>query len=478
MTDIERLLAAIEAAPEGPQVGAFFDFDGTLIDGFSAVVYFRDRIRAREMDASELVHMLIEGFNVDRRGKDVTDLMTAAVGRLRGRTVADIERVSERLFRERISGMVFPDARLLIDAHRAKGHTVALASSATRFQAELTARDLGIDVILCTQIGEQGGLLTGLISGPILWGEGKATAVREYADSSGIDLSASFGYANGGEDVPFLSAVGRPMALNPDARLSAAAAARDWPTARLRPPAQVGPRTVARSIAAYTALAAGVAIGAGAGLIARSRTVAANTAAGLAGDFSLGAAGVSLEIVGEHNLWKSRPAVFLFNHQSPLDVMLVTALLRRDFAAVAKKELQNHPMFAPLGYLGGIAYIDRSNASQAREALQPVIDALRNGTSIAIAPEGTRSPTAELLPFKKGPLHIAMQAQVPIVPMVIRNAGEVMPAHSPWISPGVVQVAVLDPIPTTGWTIRDITPQLKLIRQAYVDTMADWPRAI
>ena len=82
----------------------------------------------------------------------------------------------------------------------------------------------------------------------------------------------------------------------------------------------------------------------------------------------------------------------------------------------------------------------------ARAALAPAVDSLLSGKSLVIAPEGTRSPTPKLLPFKKGAFHLAMQAGVPMVPIVMRNAGEMMPAHSILIAPGTVQVAVLPPV--------------------------------
>ena len=101
-----------------------------------------------------------------------------------------------------------------------------------------------------------------------------------------------------------------------------------------------------------------------------------------------------------------------------------------------------------MGWLANVAYVDRTDKVAAREALAPALESLRSGTSLVIAPEGTRSPTPRLLPFKKGAFHLAMQAQVPMIPVVIRNAGEIMPAHSMILTPGTVQVRVLAPVPT------------------------------
>ncbi len=186
-------------------------------------------------------------------------------------------------------------------------------------------------------------------------------------------------------------------------------------------------------------------------------------------------AGVRLNVVGQDNLWSARPAVFLFNHQSQLDVPVLASLLRSDFTAVAKKELATDPMFAPMGWLADVAYVDRADSSKARAALAPAVDALRNGTSLVIAPEGTRSPTPKLLPFKKGAFHMAMQAGVPIVPIVIRNAGELMAPRGMLISSGVLDVAVLEPIDTSTWTTRSLAGKVTRVRQQYLDTFDNWP---
>ena len=473
--DIEGLIAEVELSPEGPHIGAFFDFDGTLIDGYSAVAYFKERLRQRDYGAGELLRTVVESVNMEARGHDVTRLMNVGVGALAGRSIEDVEAMGDRLFRSRIAGMIFPEARRLIDAHKRRGHTVVMASSATGFQTAAAARDLGIDHVLCTQVDVVDGMLTGLVSGPILWGEGKADAVRQFADSQGIKLSRSFAYGNGGEDVPYLETVGRPRPLNPDSELVAAARKRGWPIARLTPPQQVTPTTVVRTVAAFAGVATGLAAGVGMGLINRDRRRAIEVTASVGSELALAAAGVELDVHGADNLWAARPAVFVFNHQSQLDVVILAALLRQDFTGVAKKELQRDPFFAPLGWLADVAFIDRANTEQAKKALEPAVEALRGGRSLAMAPEGTRSATPTLGPFKKGAFHVAMQAGVPMVPVVIRNAGEIMPAHVPLVSSGVVQVAVLKPVPTTSWTAETIDRQVAKVRRKFLATLADWP---
>lgn len=475
MADIDDLLAEIASGPQGPSVGAFFDFDGTLIDGFSAALYFRERLTSGEVGLGELTATLVEIFNMSQRGHDVTRLVEVALGALAGREVGELERQATEMFRTKIAGRVYPDARRLVAAHLDAGHTVALASSATRFQAADAAADLGIENILVTEVEVIDGLLTGKVDGPILWGPGKAQAVTEFAAARGVDLAESYAYGNGGEDVLYLETVGRPRPLNPDSSLTADAEERGWPVHRLRRVNRLTPLTIARSAAAYAGIGAGVGLGLGLGLLNQSRATALEVAASVGSELSLAAAGVSLEVTGKENLWAARPAVFVFNHQSQLDVPILGALLREKFTAVAKKELQNDPTFAAIGWLADVAYVDRTNVEAAKAALAPAVDSLRNGTSLVISPEGTRSPTPRLLPFKKGAFHLALQAKVPMVPIVIRNAGDVMPAHSLLISPGVVQVAVLPPVSTARWTVKNLDTQVAKVRQQFLDTLADWP---
>jgi putative phosphoserine phosphatase/1-acylglycerol-3-phosphate O-acyltransferase len=471
--DLGRLVADVEAGPQGPEVGAFFDFDGTLIAGYSANAWYGDRLRKFQVGPAELARTLLAGFDMSLRGADVTRFMEIALGAWAGRAADEIEAMGERLFVQQIAGMVYPQAGALIRAHRSAGHTIAVASSATPFQVAPLARELGIDNLLCTEVEVVNGLATGRLAGPVLWGAGKATAVRNFADDKGIDLEQSYAYGNGKEDLAYLEAVGRPRPLNPDGGLRELARERGWETYRFTGRGRAGPVPVIRTGAALAGLSGAVAAGVGLGVLTRSRRVAANLAIGTGTEAALALAGVRLNIEGEERLWSARPAVFIFNHQSSLDALIVGSLLRRDITAVAKKEAARDPRFAPVGLLMDVAYIDRSNSKRARSALAPVVDKIRSGVSLAIAPEGTRTPTPRLARFKKGAFHIAMQAGVPIVPIVIRNAGELMWRGSSLVRAGTVDVVVLPPVPTDDWRADDLDPHIDEIRQGYTDTFQE-----
>jgi putative phosphoserine phosphatase/1-acylglycerol-3-phosphate O-acyltransferase len=336
------------------------------------------------------------------------------------------------------------------------------------------ARDLGIAHVLCTELVAENGILTGQSHG-MLWGEAKAKAVRAFAREHGVDLRASSAYANGQEDVAFLSSVGHAHALNPHPVLRQAAADYGWPVIMLREPPETNWQTYARTLGMHAAMNTGFGIGAALGLLRRDRRFGSNTGLALGSDAALKAARISLNVIGEDNLWRARPAVFIFNHQSALDPILFGALLRRDFTAVAKKEAKHDPRVALINFLLETVFVDRGNTTQSRRELDALVERIRGGTSIAIAPEGTRTATPKLQPFKKGAFHMAMQAGVPIVPVVVRNAGELWFRGDTWVHPGTADVCVLDPIPTGDWTVESLGGHVSDIRQRFIDVLEQWP---
>jgi putative phosphoserine phosphatase/1-acylglycerol-3-phosphate O-acyltransferase len=473
--ELRALLDEIAAGPDGPEVGAFFDFDGTLIAGYSAEAFVLDAIRRRQVDPQLMVRSVLAGLDMQLRGRDVTALMEIAAEAAQGQREEALIELGRRLFRERVAGTVYPEARAVVKAHQRKGHTVALASSATGFQAGPLAADLGIEHVLCTRIEVEDGRLTGRVAGPVLWGRNKADAVAAFAADSGVKLAESYGYANGDEDVEFLETVGRARPLNPGPGLARVAAERGWPVHRFEPRGRPGIVPRVRTAAALGGIASTLGVGLGVGLLNRSRRTALNLVATVGPEVAMGLAGVEINVTGEEHLWSNRPAVFVFNHQSSFDVIVMARLLRRDFTAVAKAELARDPIFAPLAALAGVAYIERGNRSQSRAALAPVVAKLRSGTSLAIAPEGTRSATPTLGRFKKGAFHIAVQAAVPVVPVVIRNAGEIMWRASLVARSGTVDVAVLPPVPTDGLGSEDVDDLADRVRGQFVATLDEWP---
>ena len=230
-----------------------------------------------------------------------------------------------------------------------------------------------------------------------------------------------------------------------------------------------------RTAAGAAGLSAATAVAAGLGVLNHSRRRAVNTLASAGTELSLALAGVSLETVGEKHLWSHRPAVFVFNHQSALDTLVVPNLLRRDLTAVVKREAAHDPRFVVLGALAEVAYVDRHNHGQAVEALADVERRIAEGVSIAIAPEGTRSRTGAVGPFKTGAFHMAQQAGVPVVPIVIRDSGALMPPGSLLVHPGTVHVAVLEPVDVSRWGEAEFHDRVEALRQQFIQTLARWP---
>src|SRR5215475_7080332 len=472
----EQLLADVEGGPRGPRVGAFLDFDGTLIDGYSLSAFARYYLRSGQVAPADLGQLLLTGLRGVTTEEDFERLTTASMRVWAGRSEDELSELGERLFVQGTSGSLYPEGWRLVAAHRWAGHTVVLASSATRFQVEPAARAMGVEHILVSPVEIVNGIATGRPGGPLLWRAGKAVAVRAFAGKHDVDLAESYAYSNGDEDVPFLQTVGRARAINPGRELEKVARESGWPVARFRSRGRPGVADLARTAAGLAGMFGGFATGAALGAVTGSRREAVDLGTTFAGELGSMLAGVRLEVYGGEHL-AARPAVFLFNHQSQLDVLILAKLLRGGFTGVAKKELASSPGFGLMFRLADVAFVDRQDNAQARKALEPAVQKLRDGISLVIAPEGTRSPTPALGPFKKGAFHVAMQAGVPIVPIVIRNSGELMWRSARTIHAGTVQVAVLPPVPTTGWVAANLDEHVNQIRGQYLATLANWPAA-
>ena len=233
--DAQRLLADVAEGPEGPEVGAFFDFDGTLIDGYSLGTFARHHLRSGHVTPLEAGRMLLLGLRGVTTEADFERFFVLGMRAWAGRSEDELAELGERLWVQGIAGSLYPEAWRLVEAHRRAGHTVVFASSATRFQVEPAARAMGVEHVLVTPVEIENGIATGRPGGPPLWRRGKAEAVQAFAPQHGVDLELSYAYSNGTEDVPFLSTVGRARALNPEPGLALIATEKGWPIVRFRP---------------------------------------------------------------------------------------------------------------------------------------------------------------------------------------------------------------------------------------------------
>ena len=471
----QAAIAEIESGPSGPEIGAFFDLDGTLVAGYTAATFYGDQLKKREVTPGDLVRTIVSAVNGEVLGGDPTKVAHLAFNGMRGWSEEAFAAVGERLFLQKIAGTIRTESRALVRAHQRMGHTVVVASAATRYQISPVARDLGIEHLVCTRLVVQEGVFTGETDGSMLWGRYKARGVRAFAKEHDVNLALSYAYGNGYEDVAFLSSVGHPVALNPHRGLRAAAGRFGWPVLDLRDPPGASITSAVRTVAALGGLNAAAAAGLAIGLGTGSRQRGLNAATSLVAGLPLALAGVSLNIIGEDHLTSHRPAVFVANHQSSLDPVVVGALLGEDFTVVAKKEARWDPRALVGSLLMDPVYIDRANSRQARDALAPVVERIRAGTSLMIFPEGTRSATPVLGPFRKGAFHIAVEAGVPVVPIVLRNTGELLRKHSLVIRPGQIDVAVLPP--QTGWTPQNMNERVGELHTAFERTLARWPES-
>ncbi len=468
----EQLTKEIRSGPAGPEVGAFFDLDQTLFAGFSATAFTRDQFSSGRLTPRDLADSLRAtiSFTMGRTG--FSSFVTATSAVYRGMAESVLEEAGQRAFEKHLATAIYPESRALVKAHQNMGHTVAIITSATRYQAEPVAHELGIKHLLYTQLGVKDGVLTGKVVRPTCYGEGKASAGRSLAAKYDLDLDQSYFYSDSHEDLPLFEIVGHPRPLNPNRKLAQIAKERQWPVRRFTSRGTPTMGDVVRTGLLYGSLAPSVAFGLAAGLLNRSRREAVNVMGSVWGDLAASAAGIDLRVEGQENLWSHRPAVFIFNHQSGLELVLMLKLLRRDFTGIAKEELRHNPIFGPLFRAAGVVFVDRSNTAKAIEALGPAIEALRHGRSLIIAPEGTRSITASIGAFKKGAFRLAMDADVPVVPVVFRNVLDALPKGALVVRPAVIEAVVLPPVDTSSWTLGTLDEKIAEIRQRYIEVLA------
>jgi putative phosphoserine phosphatase/1-acylglycerol-3-phosphate O-acyltransferase len=384
-----------------------------------------------------------------------------------------MEEIGLEVFDKHLATKIYPESRALVHAHQEMGHTVAIVSSATRYQADPLARDMNIEHVLCTRLELEGGHFTGRVVHPTCWGEGKADAARELAANRDLDLTRSYFYTDSHEDLPLLEIVGRPRPLNPNRQLAQIAKERRWPVRRFTSRGRPSAGDVARTALVYGSLVPAMWAGAAAGLMNQSKREALNVAGSVWGELATSLAGVDLRVEGEENLWARRPAVFIFNHQSALDAILMVKLLRRDLTGIGKKEIKRNPIFGPVFTAAGIVFVDRANSAKAIAALEPAVDALREGRSLVIAPEGTRSRTPRLGRFKKGAFHMAMQAGVPIVPVVFRNVLDALPRDALVVRPATIEAVVLPPVDTSHWTPEGLDAEIEALHARYREVLEE-----
>ena len=176
----------------------------------------------------------------------------------------------------------------------------------------------------------------------------------------------------------------------------------------------------------------------------------------------LWAAGIQVTLEGEENLKAGFPQIVVSNHQSWFDVFALAARLPVPNRFVAKKELATIPIFGRSWRECGHVSVDRGNREAAIESLEQAWREIHEDKlTMVLFPEGTRSPDGRLQPFKKGAFVLAVQGQVPLVPVAVLGSRSIMPKGGKRVRSGEIVLRIGTPIQTEGATIRDRNRLLK-----------------
>ena len=167
-------------------------------------------------------------------------------------------------------------------------------------------------------------------------------------------------------------------------------------------------------------------------------------------------AGLKVQIQGTENILHDSPAIYVSNHQSNFDIPIIFAGLPIQFRWMAKQELFRVPLFGLAMKRSGIIPIDRSNQRKTMHSIISAAQRIKDGASVVIFPEGTRTPDGQLQKFKKGALLIAAKAQVPVVPIAIHGSYQIQPKDRWKINGGLLKLEFLQPIATAGLKSSDI----------------------
>lgn len=420
------------------RAAAIFDLDRTLLLGASGPV-FADALRAAGLTGKSVPgeKFLFEVFN--RIGETLPSMALArqAATLSKGRSQKEVQRAA-RTAAPTLRDMVPPYALGVIEEHRTNGRALVMATTTPFDLVKPLADLLGFDAVVATRYGvAKDGTYDGRIVGPFVWNSGKLDAVRDWSDTNDVDLAESFAYSDSIYDVPLLSAVGFPTAVNPDPRLSVVATARRWPILHFDVPVGVAKVPVVNMELQRLLLE-----------LARPAFI----------PFA------RFDIAGAEKIPTDGPAIVCGNHRSYFDVFAMAVTVARTGRAVrflGKKEVFDAPIIGQLASaLGGIR-VDRGTGSD--EPLLAATDALKAGEVVAIMPEGTipRGPAFfdPVLKGRWGAARLAMVTKAPIVPVGLWGTEKVWPRASrlPNVlnvtNPPLVRIRVGDP-----FVVRNKTP--------------------
>ena len=412
---------------------AFFDLDRTLLRGASGPV-ISEALRAvgvlsdRHIPGEGLLYKVF-----DTIGETLPSmLLTRQAARLAsGWHRATVQEAGE-LVAERLVDEVQPFGRVLIDRHHDEGRPVVLATTSPYDLVAPLARRLGLEDVIATRYGEHEGCYDGSIAGEFVWGQGKLTAVRAWSAEHGIDVGNSWAYSDSVYDTPLLSAVGHPVAINPDPSMRVMATIRRWPQQYLDVPSGVpklGGIELQRAVQA----------------LLRPQTMPY----------------VRWKVDGLEHLPTTGPVILVANHRSYFDPIVIgytTGKAGRAVRFLGKKEVFDAPIVGQIATAMGGIRVERGSGSDV--PLDLAADAIAGGEVVGILPQGT-IPRGEAffdphLEGRWGAAKLAARTGAPVIPVGIWGSELVWPRSSrvPNVlnltHPPTVQVRVGPPVEIKG----------------------------
>jgi 1-acyl-sn-glycerol-3-phosphate acyltransferase len=179
---------------------------------------------------------------------------------------------------------------------------------------------------------------------------------------------------------------------------------------------------------------------------------------------ALGLAGIRYRVTGRQHVPKNQAVVFCSNHESNVDPPVLFQALHRQLHVLFKAELTKLPVLGAVMVAGGFVPVERDRREASMASIERAAQSIRDGNSFLIFPEGTRSRTAELLPFKKGGFIMAIKAQAPIVPVAVHGGRSSMQKGSWFVRPVMVDVRIGEPVETKGMSLDERDDLIEIVR--------------
>jgi len=179
---------------------------------------------------------------------------------------------------------------------------------------------------------------------------------------------------------------------------------------------------------------------------------------------ALGLAGIRYRVSGREHIPKNRAVVFCSNHESNVDPPVLFQALHKRLHVLFKAELTKLPILGKVMVAGGFVPVERDKREASMASIDRAAESIRSGNSFLIFPEGTRSRTAEMLPFKKGGFIMAIKAQAPIMPVAVSGGRSAMQKGSWFVRPVMVDVKIGAPVETVGMSVDDRDDLIEIVR--------------